>query len=42
MRNIVNGNEGLNFMLNEIGNTEMDKTLDEMIEVVENQKITQM
>lgn len=35
MREIVKGNEGLNFMLNEIVNNEMDKTLDEMITVVE-------
>ena len=38
MRNIVNGNEGLNIMLNEIVNNEMDKTLDEMIAVVEEWK----
>lgn len=35
MRQIVNGNEGLNIMLNEIVNHEMDKTLDKMIAVVE-------
>lgn len=34
MRNIVSGSEGLNYMLNEIVNAEMDKTLDELIEVV--------
>lgn len=38
MRDIVNNNEGLNIMLNEIVNNEMDKTLDEMIAVVENWK----
>ena len=38
MRNIVNGNEGLNIMLNEIVNSEMDKTLDEMIATVEDWK----
>lgn len=35
MRQIVNGNDGLNIMLNEIVNHEMNKTLDEMIAVVE-------
>lgn len=35
MRQIVNGNEGLNIMLNEIVNYEMNKTIDEMIAVVE-------
>lgn len=35
MRQIVNGNEGLNIMLNEIVNHEMNKTIDEMIAVVE-------
>lgn len=34
MRNLSN-NEGLNVMLNEIVNSEMNKTLDEMIAVVE-------
>ena len=34
MRNIVNANEGLNIMLNEIVNQEMDKELDDMISVV--------
>ena len=38
MRNIVNGNEGLNIMLNEIVNHEMNKTLNEMIAVVEEWK----
>ena len=38
MRQIVNGNEGLNIMLNEIVNHEMNKTLDEMIAVVEEWK----
>lgn len=38
MRNIVNGNEGLNIMLNEIVNHEMNKTLNEMIAVVEELK----
>lgn len=35
MRQTVNGNDGLNIMLNEIVNHEMNKTLDEMIAVVE-------
>ena len=35
MRQIVNGNEGLNIMLNEIVNHEMNKTLDGMIAIVE-------
>ena len=35
MRQIVNGNEGLNIMLNEIVNHEMNKTIDEMIAAVE-------
>lgn len=34
MRQIVNGNEGLNVMLNEIVNYEMDKTLDNMIDTI--------
>ena len=34
MRNIVSGSEGLNTMLNEIVNHEMNKTIDGMIEVV--------
>ena len=38
MRNIASGNEGLNVMLNEIVNHEMNKTLDEMIAVVEEWK----
>ena len=38
MRNIVKGNEGLNILLNEIVDNEMDKTLDEMIAVVEDLK----
>lgn len=38
MRDIVKGNEGLNFILNEIVNNEMDKTLDELIVVVEDWK----
>lgn len=37
-RQIVDGNEGLNIMLNEIVNYEMNKTLDEMIAVVEEWK----
>lgn len=35
MRQTVNGNDGLNIMLNEIVNHEMNKILDEMIAVVE-------
>lgn len=35
MRQIANGNEGLNIMLNEIVNHEMNKTIDEMIAAVE-------
>lgn len=31
MRNIVNGNDGLNIMLNEIVNHEMNKIIDDMI-----------
>ena len=38
MRDIVNGNDGLNIMMNEIVNHEMNKTLDEMISVVEEWK----
>ena len=38
MRNIVNRNEGLNIVLNEIVNSEMDNILDEMIAVVEDWK----
>lgn len=38
MRQIVNGNEGLNIMLNEIVDYEMNKTIDEMIAVVEKWK----
>lgn len=38
MRQIVNGNEGLNIMLNEIVNHEMNKTLDGMIAIVEKWK----
>lgn len=39
MRNIVNGNEGLNVMLNEIVNHELDKTLDTIIMVVESWEV---
>ena len=39
IKNIVKDNEGLNFILNEIVNNEMDKTLDEMIAVVEDFKM---
>ena len=35
MRNIVNGNEGLNVMLNEIVDVELEKTLDQMINDVD-------
>lgn len=38
MRQIVNGNEGLNIMLNQIVDHEMNKTLDEMISVLEDWK----
>lgn len=38
MRQIVNENEGLNIMLNEIVNHEMNKTLDKMIAAVEEWK----
>lgn len=38
MRNIANGNESLNIMLNEIVNHEMNKTIDDMIAVVESWK----
>ena len=38
MRNIVKRNEGLNIVLNEIVNSEMDNILDEMIAVVEDWK----
>ncbi len=34
MRQIVNGNEGLNIMLNEIVNYEMNKTIDSMIDTI--------
>ena len=40
MRDIVNGNEGLNIILNEIVNNELDKTLDEMIAVVKDWKLS--
>ena len=33
LRQIVDGNEGLNIMLNEIVNYEMNKTLDEMLKI---------
>lgn len=35
MRQIVDGNEGLNIMLNHIVDYEINKTLDEMIAIVE-------
>lgn len=34
MRQIVDGNEGLNIMLNEIANKVVNETIDKMIEVV--------
>ena len=35
MRQIVDGNEGLNITLNEIANKVVNETIDKMIEVVE-------
>lgn len=34
MRQIVDGNEGLNIMLNEIANKVVNETIDKMMEVV--------
>lgn len=38
MRQIVDGNEGLNIMLNEIANKVVNETIDKMIEVVKTWK----
>lgn len=42
MRHIVNDNRSLNIALNEIVNNEMDKTIDEMITVIESWKNNEM